>query len=84
MCEAAQVVAIHEIMTNSSLSAMQPLVQFCPAHGASFGGCEADGLTPTALAYANAQAAIMASDCAGGNGVMAALSASGKPIMDKD
>ena len=84
MCEAAQVVAISEIMSNSSLSTMQPLVQFCPAHGANFGGCEADGKTPTALAYANAQAAIMASSCAAGASIMSALSATAKSFMDKD
>ena len=59
-------------------------VAFCPTHGTANGGCEADNKTPTATAFANAQAAIMASDCACGGKIMAALGTTEKSVLDKD
>ena len=63
--------ASSEIMTSQTSLASN--VVFCPAHGSDMGGCEADNKTPTATAFANAQAAIMASNCALGAKIMAAL-----------
>lgn len=81
-CEAAAIVASSEIMTSQTSLASN--VVFCPAHGSDMGGCEADNKTPTATAFANAQAAIMASNCALGTKIMAALTATEKAVMDKD
>lgn len=81
-CEAASTVAASEIM--KAHSDLTSNVAFCPMHGADNGGCEADGITPTGLAFANAQANIMATDCECGNKIMAALTTTEKSILDKD
>ena len=74
--------ATSEIM--KAHSDLKSNVAFCPMHGTTTGGCEADNLTPTAIAVANMQAKIMESDCACGNKVMAALGTAEKSVLDKD
>lgn len=82
-CEAAAIVTASEIMSTAG-NAAAANIAFCPAHGTDMGGCEADNKTPTATAFANAQAAIMASSCACGGTIMATLGTTEKALLDKD
>jgi len=83
-CEAAMTMGAKEIMTVATHSAMKSSVTMCSMHGANNGGCEMDGLTPTALAIATAQATIMADSCTCGGAISAQMNAAAKAVLDAD